>query len=226
MTTAEQGTDAWVQARLGKLTASRMHDAVRRTKTGWSEYRRAYMIELIAERLTGMARKSYLSEAMLWGIETEPQALAVYQKRRGLVTQPGCFVEHPFIPMTGATPDAFVDEDGLVEIKCPDSHTHVGYLIDRMVPEQYIAQTQWQLACTERKWCDFCSFDPRMPPDLRLLVVRVERVPEIIEELETLACEFLKELDEALAMIKGERHASSEDIAASLEKPSILVRKK
>lgn len=215
----EQGTPEWERQRLGKVTASRMGDVIRRTKAGWSEYRRKYMIDLIAERLTGMRADPYLSGPMLWGIETEPQARAAYEKYSGDIVERAGFVEHPVIPMTGASPDGYLHEDGLVEIKCPETRTHVGYLIAKAVPDQYVAQIQWQLACTGRKWCDFVSFDPRMPERLRLLVVRVDCVPEIIAELEKLTAEFLREMDETIRLINGEIHLGSEDIPDAAYSP-------
>jgi putative phage-type endonuclease len=224
--TAEQGSEAWEKSRLGKVTASRMSDVIKRTKAGWSEYRRRYMIELLAERFTGMRADPYMSGPMLWGLETEPQARAAYEAHQGVKVEKVGFVDHPVIPMTGASPDGLVLEDGLVEIKCPETRTHVGYLIERAAPEQYVAQMQWQMACTERKWCDFVSFDPRMPRSLRLLVIRVVLVPEIILELEAMVATFLRELAETQVRILGGEHLASEDAARDLKPTNLFPRRK
>ena len=209
---AEQGTEEWEKSRLGKVTASRVAEVIARTKAGWSTSRRKYMIELLAERYTGMRADPYLSGPMLWGIETEPQARAAYEASADVKVEKSGFVDHPVIPMTGASPDGFVFEDGLVEIKCPETRTHIGTLIDKAVPEQYVAQMQWQLACTERKWCDFVSFDPRMPKRLQLFTIRVPRSPEIIKEIEKLVIDFLREMDMATALLNGDAHLESNAI--------------
>lgn len=225
MAVTEQGTPEWERQRLGKVTASRMGDVIKRTKAGWSESRRKYMIELIAERLTGMRADPYLSSAMLWGIETEPVARAAYEKYSGDIVEKAGFVEHPHIPMSGASPDGYLHENGLVEIKCPETRTHIGYMIEKAVPDHYIAQIQWQLACTEREWCDFVSFDPRMPERLRLHTIRVHRVAEISQELEKLVAEFLREMDRTIEVLTGLSHVESSDIAADLKVSNLFPNK-
>lgn len=203
------------QARVGKLTASRMSHATKRTKTGWSEYRRKYMIELLGERLTGMASDGYLSASMLWGVETEPKAIAAYSRKTGNIVGPSKFVDHPQIPMSGATPDGFVFEDGLVEVKCPETRTHLGYMLDPHIPDEYVIQMNWQMAVTGRAWCDFCSFDPRLPSKHALLVRRVNRDQQLVKGLEKLAVQFLSELD-TLQRVLEHGHVDSADIAAGL----------
>lgn len=222
--TVGEQTDEWIRARLGRATASRVKDIIKTTKSGWSEYRRHYMIELLAERLTGMRQEPFLSAAMLWGIEAEHQARALYRRQTGsLVTETG-FIDHPVIPRSGASPDGLVDDDGLLELKCPNSATHLEILISKTVPEQYVPQVQWQLACCpERKWNDFCSFDSRMQDErLRLIRIRMHRVPEIIEKLEKLVVEFLSELSRMERMLRGDIGPSSEDVAASLNEKTPL----
>lgn len=192
---AQPYTDEWEKERLGKLTASRFFDAIDQLKNGgWKKARWDYMLELVAERLTGMRKEKYLNGPMLWGVETEPQALAVYAKKRGEIN-PGHFVNHPTLAMSGATPDGFVGDDGLVEVKCPNSDTHVATLLQKIVPDEYLTQALWQLACTGRQWCDYLSYDPRMPPALRAAVIRIERDRKQITRLEALAVDFLTEVE-------------------------------
>lgn len=196
-----QGSPEWYQARLGKVTASRMADVIARTKTGWGASRRNYMADLVAERLTGVPVEQYTNAAMQWGIDTEGQARAAYEFFRDKeVTECG-FIDHPRISMSGASPDGLVGDDGLLELKCPKTATHIDTLLTKAVPDNYIVQMQWQMACTGRAWCDFASFDPRMPQHLRLSTWRVLRDGSRIAELEKSVIEFLAELDEMLAAL-------------------------
>ena len=198
----EQRTQEWFSARLAKVTASRVADVVAKTKTGYSASRANYMAELICERLTGMQGASYSNSAMAWGIETEPMARAAYEGAVGsLVIETG-FVPHANIEMSGASPDGLVGDDGLVEIKCPMTATHIETLLGQSVPAKYVTQMQWQMACTGRKWCDFVSFDPRMPENMQIFVKRVGRDELLIASLETEVIQFLKELDLKITQLK------------------------
>ena len=198
----EQRTQEWFSARLAKVTASRVADVVAKTKTGYSASRANYMAELICERLTGMQGASYSNAAMAWGIETEPMARAAYEGAVGsLVIETG-FVPHANIEMSGASPDGLVGDDGLVEIKCPMTATHIETLLGQSVPAKYVTQMQWQMACTGRKWCDFVSFDPRMPENMQIFVKRVGRDELLIASLETEVIQFLKELDLKITQLK------------------------
>jgi putative phage-type endonuclease len=198
----EQRTQAWHEARLGRVTASRVADVAAKTKTGYSASRANYMAELICERLTGMQGASYSNAAMAWGTETEPMARAAYEGAVGsLVIETG-FVPHANIEMSGASPDGLVGDDGLVEIKCPMTATHIETLLGQSVPAKYVTQMQWQMACTGRKWCDFVSFDPRMPENMQIFVKRVERDELLIASLETEVIQFLKELDLKITQLK------------------------
>ena len=192
----EQGSAEWFAARLGKATASRVSDIVAKTKSGPSKQRANYAAQLIAERLTGKAQESYSNAAMQWGSETEPQARAAYEFYSDLdVTEVG-FIDHPSIPMTGASPDGLVGDDGLVEIKCPNTATHIATLQSSKIEGKYLTQIYWQLDCTDRKWCDWVSFDPRMPPAMQLFVRRVQRDDERIAELRAEVRTFLAEIDQ------------------------------
>lgn len=191
----EQGSPEWFAARRGKVTASRVSDVIAKTKMGWGASRTNYMAELVAERLTGNTAEAYTNAAMQWGTEKEPDARAAYEFRTDATVDLIGFVEHPKLIMTGASPDGLIGSDGLIEIKCPNTATHIDTLLGQSIPAKYGTQIQWQLACTDRLWCDFVSFDPRMPESMRLFVTRVQRDDETIGELEKLVSDFLVEVD-------------------------------
>jgi putative phage-type endonuclease len=199
----EQGSPEWFAARLGKVTASRIADLTAKTKSGWGASRANYMAQLVAERLTGVPGDSYSNAAMQWGVEQEPLARTNYASRSKLDVQLVGFVDHPTITNSGASPDGLVSSDGLVELKCPNTATHIETLLGQSVPGKYISQMQWQMACTGRSWCDFVSFDPRMPAHMCLFVARIARDQETIDDLQSMVTDFLKELDEkVLALTK------------------------
>jgi len=198
----EQRSEEWYNIRLGKVTASRVADVAARTKTGYGASRANYMAELIAERLTGKPAEKFQSAAMMWGIDTENFARAVYEAKTGNVVLEGGFVPHPSMANTGASPDGYVDFDGLVEIKCPNTATHIDTLISQSVPERYMLQMQWQMACAERQWCDFVSFDPRMPENMQMFIKRVDIVKPVVHMLETEITKFLVELNDKLTALQ------------------------
>lgn len=194
-----QGSEEWFAERRGKATASRIADVVARTRSGWGASRANYAAELIAERLTETTAERYTNAAMQWGIDTEPEARAAYEFYQGVTVTEAGFEPHPTVPMSGASPDGFVNDSGLIEIKCPNTATHIETLRGKAIDRKYLTQMQWQMACTGRLWCDWVSYDPRMPEAMRLYVERVSRDNERIKELETEVAAFLKEIDEAVA---------------------------
>jgi putative phage-type endonuclease len=194
----EQGTPEWFAQRLGKVTASRIADIMAKTKTGVSASRGNYLAQLVAERLTGQSADTFKSGAMQHGTETEPQARMVYEAETGQIVTEVAMINHPTIEMSGASPDGFVGTDGLVEIKCPNTSTHIASLMADKAPSGYIPQMQWQMACTGRAWCDFVSFDPRMPEDMQLLIKRVPRDEALIAEYEAEVVKFLAEVQETV----------------------------
>jgi putative phage-type endonuclease len=197
-----QGSPEWIAIRVGKVTASRVCDVVAKTKTGPGASRANYMAELVAERLTGVAAESYMNGAMKWGTDHEPEARDAYCTHNLIdVVQVG-FVPHPTIPMSGASPDGLIGNDGLLEIKCPNTATHLDTRLGQKVPEKYVTQALWQMACTKRAWCDFASYDPRLPHSMRLFVCRVERDDKAIKALEAEVTKFLAELDEKVARLR------------------------
>lgn len=197
----EQRTTEWHTARLCKVTASRVADVIAKTKTGYGASRTNLMADLIVERLTGQPASTFTNAHMEWGTEQEPHARAAYSARTGELVEEVGFIDHPRIANSGASPDGLVG-DGLVEFKCPATSTHLDTLLAQTVPGKYIAQMQWQMACTGRKWCDFCSYDPRLPEHLRMFVKRVERDDDYIKMLETEVTKFLAELDEKLKQLE------------------------
>lgn len=191
----DQGSAEWIEVRLGKVTASRVADVIARTKTGPSASRANYMAELVAERLTGARGEAFTNAAMAWGTDNEAEARLAYEFRTDATVDQVGFIPHPSIEMSGASPDGLVGADGLVEIKCPNTATHIETLLTGVIPGKYETQMLWQMACTGRAWCDFASFDPRLPEEMRLYVKRFARDEKRIAEMEEQVREFLFDLD-------------------------------
>jgi putative phage-type endonuclease len=206
-----QGSPEWLALRVGKVTASRVADVVARTKSGYSASRANYLAELICERLTGTPTQGFTNAAMQWGTDQEPYARQAYCERHGCDVFETSFVDHPEIAMSGCSPDGLVSDAGLVEIKCPNTATHLDTLLGAGIADKYLVQMQWQLACTGREWCDFVSYDPRLPPAMRLYVERVPRDVSRILELEGEVVAFLRELDAKVEALRAryEREAAA-----------------
>lgn len=198
-----QGSQEWFSARLGRVTASRVADVIAKTKTGPSASRSNYMAELIAERLTGTTGERFTNAAMAWGTDNEEPARELYGFMTGVEVETIGFVDHPTIAMTGASPDGLVGSDGLVEIKAPNTATHIETLISGTIPGKYQTQMLWQMACTGRTWCDFASYDPRLPADMRLFVKRLERDDDRIAELEREVAAFLAETSAKIEALRA-----------------------
>jgi putative phage-type endonuclease len=197
----EQRSDAWFEARIGKVTASRVADVLAKTKTGYSATRDNYMAQLVCERLTGQKGESFNNAAMQHGTDTEPLGRAAYEALHDVLVDEVGFVPHPSIIMAGASPDGLVGDDGLLEIKCPNTATHIETLLSQTVPSKYNTQMQFQMACTGRSWCDFASFDNRLPQELQLFVKRVPRDNMYIRLMEDEIVKFLNELDIKIAQL-------------------------
>lgn len=197
----EQRSPEWFAQRCGKVTGSRVADVVAKTKSGWGASRANYMAQIIAERLTGTVADSFSNAAMQWGTETEPQAIAAYEFFTDNTVDAVGFVDHQLLD-AGASPDGLIGELGLIEVKCPNTATHINTLLTKKIEGKYITQMQWQLACTDRNWCDFVSFDPRMPAAMQMFCQRVERdnarIRELTEAIET----FLAEMQEKVSKLQ------------------------
>lgn len=190
----EQGTPEWFAQRCGRVTASRVADVIAKTKSGWSASRANYMAQLVAERLTGVVAEGFTNAAMQHGVDTEAEARANYEFFTNLSVEEAPFVPHPSIADTGASPDGYVAADGLVEIKCPNTATHIETLLGGSLAGKYVTQIQWQLACTGRAWADFVSYDPRLPASMSIFIKRVPRDDAMITALEADVVDFLNEL--------------------------------
>lgn len=199
----EQRSQEWFAARLGKVTASRIGDLMAKTKSGYAASRANYMAELLVERLTGEPREGFQSAAMAWGTDTEPMARSAYTFHTDASVEQVGFVDHPTVPQSGASPDGLVDERGMVEIKCPNTATHIDTLLGASIQRKYLLQMQWQMACTGRVWCDFVSFDPRLPEEMRLHVTRVERDDDLVAEIESAVRDFLAQLEDRVTTLRS-----------------------
>lgn len=196
----EQRTDEWFRARLGKVTASRISDVLAsKTTAGYQNYQ----AQLIAERLTGEPYESHVTTAMQWGIDKEEDARSLYEFMTDETVMEVGFVPHFIIKQSGASPDGLIGLNGQLEIKCPNTATHIKTLTTRKIEKKYRDQMTWQMACTGRHWCDFVSYDPRLPAEHNLCVIRFKRDDEKVKELELAVKEFLEDLDDKIVQIKA-----------------------
>lgn len=200
---AEQGTIEWLHEKCGNVGASRIIDVMAKIKTGEAAARRNYRAELVCELLTGTTQESFCSAEMQRGLDLEPFARAAYEVRTNVMVEKTGFVLHPKVPRAGASPDGLVDENGLVEIKCPKTATHIDYLLGGVAPSEYQPQMLWQMACTGRQWCDFLSYDDRLPPELQVFLVRFLRDDKRIIEMEDAVIAFNREVDETIAKLRA-----------------------
>jgi hypothetical protein len=205
-----QRTDEWYQARLGKATASRIADLTARIKDGtWGASRENYLIELVLERRTGRPFMGTVTRAMQEGIQREPQARAIYAFDVIEDIVPVGFCPHPRIEMSGASPDAFVGKHGLLEIKCPEPKEHYRMLTGGSIKGGYVKQMQWQMACTERRWCDWVSFYPYTVEQDQLFKKRVMRDDVMIAELERDVIQFLQDVETRVLFLRSTRELLS-----------------
>jgi putative phage-type endonuclease len=209
----DQGTPQWFAARAGRATASRIADIMAKTKSGPSASRANYAAQLVCERLTGVTAETFTNAAMAWGVETEARARDAYRIHALCEVEECGFIEHPTVAMSGASPDGLVSHDGLVEIKCPNSATHIDTLLGKSVPAKYRTQIMWQLACTGRVWCDFVSYDPRLPETMSLYVERVHRDDVAIAEMEREVTAFLAEVHDKVTALRNTYEPQLEEAA-------------
>lgn len=199
----EQRTDEWFKARLGMVTASRVYEVVGKTSSGgYSSSRANYMTDLILEKITGKQVEKFSSQAMEWGTEKENDALNVYGFHSSNNVNLCGFIRHNEIDGAGASPDGLIGEEGLVEIKCPNSATHLKTLLNGKIAKKYILQMQFQMACTGRKWCDFVSYDPRFEGNMTIFIKKVDRDDKLIDGLNKEVLLFINEMDEKIKKLK------------------------
>lgn len=198
LTTIPQGSDEWKAARCGSLGASVIHEVMAKTKTGYSASRANRLAKILLERLTGREEDIFVTKAMQQGKDREPEARTAYTfLTDNDVTEVGIFV-HPVIPRTHASPDGLVGEDGLIEIKCPEPAEHLETIRLQRIPDKYVKQMLWQMRCTGRQWCDFVSYNPDFPGNMRLFVKRVRWDEIQITEIEAEVIKFMADLGEKI----------------------------
>jgi putative phage-type endonuclease len=203
-----QGSAEWLSSRAGKVTASKIADVMATGKSGEAADRKNYRAQIVAEILTGKPQDSvFMNDAMKWGVENEPFARAAYEVATETMVDQVGLVLHPNMDRAAASPDGLVGKVGLVEIKCPNTATHIEYLLSGQVPSKYRYQMLWQMACTERQGCDFTSFDPRLRQDLQLFVVRLIRDDDAIAAIEAEVTKFLSEVDETIQRLTERKAA-------------------
>lgn len=206
----EQRSDEWFEIRKGKVTASRIGDILNQLRNGnWAASRKNYAAQLVTERLDGKLPEPFTNEAIQWGIDQEPFACEAYTLKTGNEVQEIHFIDHPTIPFAGASPDGLVDEDGLLEVKCPTTATHIETLLADEIPEKHKYQMLWQMACTGRQWCDFISYDSRLPKEMQLFIRRLPRDEKEIERIENEVRIFQGEVEALVNALKAKfKHAS------------------
>lgn len=201
----EQGSQRWREARCGLVTASRSADVVASTKKGdEAAARRNYRTELLCEILTGQPTEQYVTREMQWGADQEPFARAAYELERNVLVETCGFVQHPEIARFGASPDGLVGEVGLIQIKCPTTATHLSWILAGTIPLEHGPQMLAEMSCTGRDWCDFVSYDPRLPKRLQMFIRRFPRHQQLIEALEREVEHFNAEIDAVLAQLPSE----------------------
>ena len=200
----EQGSPEWFEARLGKVTASKISDVMSKGRgTAPSATAATYMSQLVCERLTGKPTATFTSAAMEHGTETEAQARAMYSLERLVAVEEVGSINHPSMEMASASPDGIVGADGLVEIKCPQPKKHLANLMGCKIDRPYILQMQWQMECTDRAWCDFVSFNPDFPAHMQIHIQRVLRDEQILDEIRKSVTEFLLNTSKMIAELNA-----------------------
>ena len=196
----DQGSQAWLESRMGKATASALSNVMMaKTAAGYQNY----MAQLICERLTGEPVETFKSAAMEHGTETEPQARAFYELDTGNEVVECGFIPHPTLANSGASPDGLIGDDGGLEIKAPQPAKHIKNLMGGTIDKAYMLQMQWGMACTGREWWDFVSFNPSFPAHLQLHVQKVKRDQEMIEDITAAVTSFLSEMESKLRVLEA-----------------------
>ena len=213
-----QSTPEWLCARRGRVTASRCADVIGKLKSGkYGAGRQNYLWDLVVEHITGRAIEHHVSEAMEWGLEQQPFAQAAYELKQDVSVDQIGLVVHPEMDYFASSPDGLIGENGLVEFKCPTTRVHLEYLKAGVVPEDYIPQITAQMACMpEREYCDFVSYDPRVPFGMQLFIRRHVRDAQRIAELEAEVSKFSAELAYELAELTGVKPVDTASLEGQL----------
>ena len=188
-----QRSEGWFADRCGKVTASRIKDIGAKPVKG-KKYN-ALTLTILSERITGVQEETPTSKVMQWGIDQEENAIAAYENETGNFVKGTGLIDHPVIKLSGASPDGLVNLDGQIEVKCPYTATHLNTLLTKEIPVEHIPQITWQLACTRREWCDFVSYDPRLPKHLQIVMIRVFTKDLDIAGIEQSVINFNRKLD-------------------------------
>lgn len=200
----EQRSVEWRLARAGFVTASRIADVCRKPRKGQAEStsRKAYMAQIVSERLTGKPiEQQFESWDTRRGTNLEPMARAEYEIRTGSAVRSVGFVEHPSIFFAGASPDGLVGDEGMAQIKCPRTHVHLDYILAGIVPAEYRPQMYFEMACTGRQWSDFVSYESNLPDHLQLFVVRLQRDEAELQNIEEEVRRFLSDVEEIMSKL-------------------------
>ena len=192
-----QRSEGWHADRCGKVTASRIKDIDAKPVKG-KKYN-ALTLTILSERITGVQEETPTSKVMQWGIDQEENAIAVYENETGNFVKGTGLIDHPVIKLSGASPDGLVNLNGQIEVKCPSIATHLNTLLTKEIPVEHIPQITWQLACTRREWCDFVSYDPRLPEHLQIVIIRVSAKDLDIAGVEQSVINFNIAVDKAMA---------------------------
>jgi putative phage-type endonuclease len=190
----EQGSAEWFASRLGKVTASKVYDVMAKTKSGYGAARKNYMMELLCQRLTGAREEGFTNAAMQRGNDLEPMARGRYEIENDLLVSETGLIDHPELEGFAASPDGVVGDDGLIEIKCPNTATHIDFMKTGKINPRHQSQMTAQMLCTGRDWCDFVSFDDRLPENLEYRVQRYELDKAFAIEMLFEVKKFLDEL--------------------------------
>jgi len=204
----QQGSEEWLQATAGSCGSSDAPRIVRKTDKGYSADRGTLLGEKVLEKLTGRRTDRPKTQAMQNGIDREPVARIGYSIKYNIEVEQVPFVPHPLIVGAHCSPDGYVGELGLVEIKCPEAKKHIEVLITEAIPKDHMEQMMWQMACTGRQWCDYVSFHPGFPKEMSMWVKRVPRVETHIKDLESEVKTFIKEINAKVSKLTA-RYASA-----------------
>jgi hypothetical protein len=222
-----QGSADWFAARNGRVTASKISDVMQYLKQTKAEQetgvrrqgqkRIDYKTELIAGTLRGEALPHFVSDAMRWGIEQEALAATEYELESPEAVMPVGFVYHPTIERAGASPDRLVGKDGLLEVKCPETTTHLEWILAGVVPDEHRRQMLFQMRCCEREWCDFMSFDSRLPRRYQKFIIRLHADETAMDDIDSEVRQFLAEVDGIIESLDGKCPALAEEQPAPTE---------